>query len=108
ALLATKKEGEGDLGVHGRLTSAVSSFVQELNSLLPAAAETDDGCGYLHRPWHASDDVVVHADDHLGVGVVGIEFEHALVIVTRSNHVAQRGEPRLVDKAIPVDFQAPL
>lgn len=62
-------------------------------------AKTDEGDGDFDGAGETANDIIVGAEDELGVGVVGIELEDALVIVAGSDGIAEGGKPGALDEA---------
>ncbi len=99
ATLAAQENNQDDFCVYAGFGVARGSFFQVLKAFLFTAAEAHHTGSGFHSPGKATDNVVVSADDQLGVQTVRIQFQNLLVIVPSANRVTQRRKPGVFDQS---------
>ena len=72
---------------------------QVVQTFLLAAGYPGHGGRHLHRKTQAPNDVEMDPDKVLGIHEVGIELQHAFMIVTRCHGAAQRTDPGVLTHA---------
>ena len=92
-MLAPQKQSEYHLCVDRVFTVAVGHITKIGEALFARSAQPSQSRSHLHAPRQVTDHVVVGSHDQLRVHVVGIDFEHAFMVVARPHRVAQGRKP---------------
>ncbi len=97
-MFAPKKQREQNLGINAGLSTAGGTLLKIFDSFFFISAQADNRGAHFHSPWQTAYDVIVCADDQLGLHIVGSQLQHAFVVMPRSHGISQRGEPGVLNQ----------